>query len=78
MKTKAALREICATAARVWPMTARPGRDPERFEHYEYVDHRWVRVIVEYNGEEKPPRRRVDDTVKKRLEDLTSDRSIDA
>ncbi len=92
---KKAFREICATAARVWPMTAEPGRDPVRFEHYEFVGKYWVRVIVERNGEEAPPQRRAGDReqkesdylagdepswsdARKRLEDLTSDRSVDA
>jgi hypothetical protein len=58
MKTKAALREICGAAARVWTLTARPGKEPEPMSEYIYVEHRWVMVTIQYNGEEKPPRRR--------------------
>lgn len=66
------LREICGALARIWVLTKRPGkREPDRFEHYVYVDKRWVRVIVEFNGEiEKPPRRRKDD---KDEDDLIAD-----
>lgn len=89
---KAALREVCSTAARVWSLSG----SPKKFEHYTYVNNRWVLVTVEFNGEEAPPKRRAEDnrkpatmrparlpgqadgTGRDRLEDLTSDRSIDA
>ncbi len=48
-----ALREICGAAARVWVLL---GAKP--MKEYIYVDHRWVMLTLQYNGEEAAPRRR--------------------
>ena len=76
MTTKAMLQEACASVARQWVLAANPHRAPQPFEYYVYVEGRWVWVRIQFNGEEKPPRRRASD--RDQIEEITNDRSGDA
>lgn len=69
MKLWAMLKETCDSAARQWVLAATPNREPEPYETETYINKRWVRVTIDFNGEKKPPCRRAGDAG-----ELTSDR----
>lgn len=54
---KRIMREIVGCLARAWVLVGAPDVTKE----YIYVDHRWVEITIQYNGELEQPRRRVED-----------------
>lgn len=63
------LAEAVGNAARVWVLT---GAKPTKL--YTYVENRWVEISLQFNGEENPPKRRVEDNRKPGRDFLAAER----